>query len=307
MPTFSIVIPCFNAEATLRATLDSLLAQTFADFEVICVDDGSTDATRDIVLKAQAIDPRVTLARNPGKGPSDARNFGAICLALGDLIAFCDADDQWAPTKLAEMDTLFATTNCDAAYSKIAFFQDHPEDATTISTMPAVDLSISHLLGENPVGTMSNLTIRHDTFVGSGGFSSDIVHNEDLEFLIRVIGYGARIVGIDRVLTYYRRTEGGLSTNLPAMLAGRTVALSTARRFGFQPLAADHAIHMRYLARRALRVGASRTEAFKFAAHGLRFSPSGFFDCPRRGALTLLGALAALVLPLRSRQALFSR
>lgn len=306
MPHFSVVIPCFNAEATLRDTLDSICAQTYRDFEVICVDDGSTDETRALILDAQRTDTRITLARNTGKGPSDARNLGAMSLARGEIIAFCDADDQWAPDKLAELATVFETTPCEAAYSKIAFFCERPDDAVTLSTVPEGDLTISWLLGENPVCTMSNLAIRRDAFVASGGFNSAIVHNEDLEWLIRVLGLGARVVGIDKTLTYYRANPDGLSANLTAMLAGRDAALKTARAFGFTPSRTDQAIHMRYLARRALRVGANRTDAFKFAARGLLSSPAGFFRSPRRGALTLCGALAALVLPPQTRQTLFS-
>jgi glycosyltransferase involved in cell wall biosynthesis len=307
MPLFSIVIPCFNAEATITDTLNSICRQTCADFEVICVDDGSTDSTRSLVLNAQARDHRITLASNTGKGPSDARNLGAICMARGDIVAFCDADDQWVPSKLAELSDVFAATPCDGAFSRIAFFRDQPEDAVTFSKVPDGDLSISHLLGENPVCTMSNIAIRRTAFIASGGFNGDIVHNEDLEWLIRLLGFGAKIVGIDRVLTFYRANPSGLSANLTAMLAGRDAALKTARAFGFQSSRRDHAIHMRYLARRALRVGSSRTDAFKFTALGLIASPSGFFQSPRRGALTLCGSLAALVLPFRTRQALFIR
>lgn len=307
MPHFSIVIPCFNAEATISDTLDSILEQTFDDFEVICVDDGSSDATRSLILDAQRKDHRIALARNSGKGPSDARNHGAIDLARGNIIAFCDADDQWAAHKLAEMHRVFATTSCHAAYSKIAFFGERPEDAVTTSAVVQGDLTISHLLGENPVCTMSNLAIRREAFMASAGFNSDIVHNEDLEWLIRVLGLGARIVGIEQTLTFYRANPNGLSSNLTAMQAGRDAALQTAEVFGFRPARSDHAIHMRYLARRALRVGSNRTEAVRFAARGVIASPLGFFRSPRRGALTLFASVAALVLPIRTRHALFSR
>lgn len=307
MTQFSVVIPCFNAEATITETLHSICAQTLADFEVICVDDGSSDKTRDLITQAQSHDPRVRLVRNTGKGPSDARNLGAICFAQGDIIAFCDADDLWAPTKLAVLKRVFETETCDAVFSKIGFFQNSPSDVQTFSNVPSGALTIADLLGENPVGTMSNLSIRKDQFIVSSGFNSDIVHNEDLEWLIRLIGLGACIIGVDQTLTYYRANPHGLSADLPAMMQGRNAALRTAKAFGFIPSGADQAIHMRYLARRALRVGVDRTDALKFAMRGLVKSPVGFFRSPRRGALTLCGAVAALVLPRRTRQSLFSR
>ena len=306
MPRFSIVIPCFNAENTIRQTLNSLCAQTFDGFEIICVDDGSSDKTRDIVLAAQDEDPRISLACNVGKGPSDARNFGAFTLAKVDIIAFCDADDLWAPSKLNYLEAAFKFTHTDAAYSKTAFFQDCPDYATTVSDVPRGDLTVRHLLGENPVCTMSNVAVRKQVFEATGGFDPNIVQNEDLEWLIRLVAQGARVVSIEETLTYYRRSLGGLSTDLPAMLRGREAALRTAARFGFGPDKQDEAIFMRYLARRALRIGLSRIEAARFALRGVFNSPIGFFSTPRRGVLTLCGALAAIILPRRLSLKLFA-
>lgn len=307
MPRFSIVIPCFNAADTIAQTLDSIRAQTVTDFEVICVDDGSTDATRAMILQAQKDDHRISLARNTGKGPSDARNLGALDLANGEIIAFCDADDLWAPSKLAYLEAAFRIATVDAAYSKIAFFRHSPDDATTFSAIPYSDLTVSHLLGENPVCTMSNIAIRRDAFAATGGFDAAIVHNEDLEWLIRLVGLGARVVSIDETLTYYRRNPDGLSADLFAMAEGRNAALQTAAHYGFHPGKRDEAIHLRYLARRALRMGQSRLQAAQFALRGIITSPGGFFASPRRGALTLCGSLAAVILPRRFSHMLFSR
>lgn len=307
MPRFSIIIPCFNAASTIRETLDSLRAQTFTDFEIICIDDGSTDQTRAVILDAQKADFRISLARNTGKGPSDARNFGTLALAKGDIIAFCDADDLWAPSKLTCLEAAFRFTTADAAYSQIAFFQNHPDDATTISQVPREDLTIRCLLGENPVCTMSNIAIRREAFEATGGFDPNIVHNEDLEWLIRLVGKGSRVVSIEETLTYYRRSVGGLSNDLPAMLLGRHKALDTAAKFGCHPDNKDEAIFMRYLARRALRMGQNRVKAAAFALRGILTSPTGFFSSPRRGLLTLFASLAALVLPTRITHVLFAR
>lgn len=307
MPRFSIIIPCFNAEATIGQTLDSLLAQSFTDFEIICIDDDSRDATRHLILAARSRDARIRLAQNRGKGPSDARNYGAMILAKGDIIAFCDADDLWDATKLAKLDTVFHDTATDAAFSRVAFFQNTPEDTKTRSQLPPKRLEISHLLGENPVCTMSNMTVRRAAFVQTGGFDPDVVHNEDLEWLIRLVGQGARVEGLDEVLTYYRLNPQGLSADLHAMSQGRLAALKTAVQFGHQACKKDEAIQLRYLARRALRLGHRRCEAVQFALRGVLSSPVGFFAPPRRGALTLFGALAAMVLPARVNHLLFSR
>ena len=307
MLTFSVVIPCFNAAATIADTVASITRQTCQDWEVICIDDGSTDDTMAVVGILAALDPRVRLVVNPGKGPSDARNHGASRLARGQIVAFCDADDIWSPTKLAELAMAFADPEVDAVFGQVAFFRETPADATTVSAVPAGPLTIPMLLGENPVCTMSNIAIRHTTFLPTGGFDTEIVHNEDLEWLIRLVGHGAMIVGIDRCQTWYRTSQYGLSSNLQAMAQGRRAAMKTAAQFGHAPDRAAEAVHERYLARRSLRLGQGRTSALRHAVRGVLFSPAAFFSTPRRGLLTLIAACAALLFPRALTRHLFSR
>lgn len=306
MPIFSIILPCYNAQATISDTLASLCAQSFTDWEAFCVDDGSTDATAFLIRKAARQDPRIRLVRNTGKGPSDARNMGALNCASGDFLAFCDADDLFVPGKLRHLYDIFSDRSIDAVFGKIGFFQQQPGDTDVFSTVPAGDLTIDTLLGENPVCTMSNIALRRGVFDKSGGFDPAMVHNEDLDWLIRLVGQGARIVGVDILHTWYRTSRDGLSTDLDAMLAGRARAVETAASFGVRPSNKSHAIHHRYLARRALRTANSRTAALRLALSGLIRSPAGFLFPVRRGVPTVLGALAALLLPRALRQSLFS-
>lgn len=305
-PQFSIIIPCFNAVTTLPATLASLQAQTLTDWEALLVDDGSSDATPAIIAEAALADPRLRLLRNPRKGPSAARNH-AVMQAQGQIIAFCDADDLWAPQKLARMAALFAAPKTDAVYARIAFFREVPEDAAAFSTVPQGPLGITTLLGENPVCTMSNLCIRKTSFATSGGFDEMLVHNEDLEWLIRLAGMGMQIIGHDETLVWYRNNTFGLSADFKAMRAGRAQALATAQRFGARMDPRAEAIYLRYLARRALRLDTGRMTALRFVLEGLCNSPAGFFSDVRRGALTALGALVAPLLSTRSRRHLFGR
>lgn len=306
MPDFSIIIPCFNAEATITATLESIIAQTHTDWEVICVDDGSTDGTAARVMAAAANDPRIRLVRHDGKGPSDARNAGVMENAKAELIAFCDADDQWLAGKLEELAKVFADVTVDGCYGQIGFFNVSPDDATVFSTVPQGDLTIEMLLGENPVCTMSNIALRKSVFMRVGGFDRRMVHNEDLEWLIRVVGSGARVIGVASLQTWYRTSIGGLSTDLAAMLSGRTQAIQTAAGFGVAVTGRAHAVHHRYLARRALRLGAGRFEAAHHAFQGVCYSPAAFLHPLRRGAPTLVASLIACVLPRGLRQSLFS-
>ncbi len=306
MPLISVIIPAYNAAGTIAETLSSLVAQTFTDWEAIIVDDGSTDATREIVGCWTRNDARIRLVGHPGNGPSDARNFAGFHIAQGQILSFCDADDLWADTKLTEVAAALRTPETDGCFGRIAFFRNHVDDARSTSTVLQGALSIRALMGENPVCTMSNLSIRQEVFIRSGGFNPAMVHNEDLEWLIRVIGSGALLRGIDRLQVWYRASGSGLSSDLPAMRSSRARALQTARRFGYVPDRNTEAVYLRYLARRALRLDLGRAEALRLAALGLAQSPRAFCSPARRGVATAVGALASPFLPRPLRRALFS-
>jgi len=306
MTLFSIVIPCHNAAATLPQTLGAVLAQTDRSWEAICIDDGSTDKTRAILDQYAAQDPRIHVVAAKGDGPSRARNTAVFEQAKGEVIAFCDADDIWTPRKLAELSKGFRDPSVDAIYGKIAFFSEQPSDSKTVSIVPKGRLTVPMLLAENPVCTMSNIAIRTSSFRQSGGFNEDMVHNEDLDWLIRLVGGGANLIGLNSLQTYYRASQYGLSSDLSAMFAGRQAAIETAKTFGHVPAPSANAVYYRYLARRALRLGGGRLQALRFAMLGLCASPRGFFTSPKRGLLTLLAACGVVVLPTRMSRVLFS-
>ena len=95
-PLISIIVPSFNEEKNIRRCLDSILNQTWNDFEVICVDDNSTDSTFEIIKEYSVKDNRIKAYKNPHKGVSSARNFG-ISKAEGSYIGFVDSDDFIQP------------------------------------------------------------------------------------------------------------------------------------------------------------------------------------------------------------------
>ncbi len=306
MPRFSIVMPCYNAETTLQETLASIMAQRFGDWELICVDDGSTDQTWPMLRAHSYKDQRIKAIQNPGKGPSSARNHAALMHAEGEIIAFCDADDLWTPQKLSALHRSFDENSADALFAQIGFFDYDPEVVRAHSTVPAGPLKIETLLGENPVCTLSNIAIRRDSFMRFGGFDPSVVHNEDLEWLIRLVGQGALIQGLDEFQVRYRASPHGLSADLEAMAKGRLRAVETAARYGVHAPKSAEAVHHRYLARRALRMGHPRFATLQHAVNGLAASPKGFMSPPRRGAMTLIAATTNLVLPRAISRALFS-
>ena len=112
----SVIVPAYNAASYLRECLDSALAQTCHDIEVIVVDDGSTDSTPEIIAEYELRDPRVRHICQSNKGPSEARN-AAIMTAEGDWITFLDSDDLLAPDCVEVLVTVADSTGCGLVYA----------------------------------------------------------------------------------------------------------------------------------------------------------------------------------------------
>ena len=122
-PRVSVIVPVFDGERYLRQALDAILGQTFPDFELIVVDDGSTDATPSILAETAARDARVRVERLPRSGHTAATRH-ALALARGELLAHCDHDDVWAPTRLAR---------------GVAYLDAHPDVAVVGTAATVVD------------------------------------------------------------------------------------------------------------------------------------------------------------------------
>lgn len=111
-PAISVIVPVYNVEDVLAACVDSLLAQTFKDFEVIFVDDGSEDNSLNILRKYEDIDPRITVLQQENKFAGVARNY-AMTKATGDYLIFLDSDDLFEPNLLEEMHKSITQYDCD--------------------------------------------------------------------------------------------------------------------------------------------------------------------------------------------------
>ena len=101
-PAVSVIVPVYNSASTLERCLESLLAQSFTDFEIILVDDGSTDGSADICAGYSRHDSRIKVISQPNRGVSAARNLG-LDNASGEYVAFCDSDDMVRPSWLSSM------------------------------------------------------------------------------------------------------------------------------------------------------------------------------------------------------------
>ena len=184
-PEVSVIIPTYNRARVLRRGVESVLAQTYQDFEVIVVDDASSDDTQDVLLKIT--DPRLRLIRHEtNRGATAARNSG-IEVATGVFVAFQDSDDEWLPEKLAKQMALFqANPSASVVYSGML---RNEADGTVYIPGPQIrtregDL-LDSLLYENFVGTPS-MVVRRECLEETGGFLEDLPRFQDWELVIRL-------------------------------------------------------------------------------------------------------------------------
>jgi hypothetical protein len=229
-PTFSVVIPAYNAADTLEEAIDSVLAQTRPDFEVIVVDDGSTDDTA--AIAAGYADPRVRVYSQQNAGPSAARNRG-IAQAVGEYVSSLDSDDLWLPDYLAEMGrALEENTRADFAYTR-AWILDASDRFRTVATgawhrpstsMLPRDQFVAELLQECFVNAP---TIRRTALEQVGGYDERISHGEDWELWLRLANAGFEAVRVEGPLTIYRNRPGSHSADLDAMKVAPTMVYRT--------------------------------------------------------------------------------
>ena len=165
-------------------------------------------------------------------------------------------------------------------------------------------MTLERVLGENPVCTSSNIVVSRTAWRQGGNFRLGMNHAEDQEWLARCVASGLVLQGLPDVLVGYRMSEEGLSINLDAMFsAWWALALEYKEHCN---IARARAIYCRYLARRALRAGLPPGVAWHYATDGLKHSPRGFFNHPKRGVLTLAGAALGPVMTKRLRARLFA-
>ncbi len=298
IPKISIILPVYNAQANLRQTVESIRQQTLTHFQLVAIDDGSSDDSLSVLLDQAAKDSRIKVISRSNGGVSSARNLG-VELSSAPLIAFMDADDLWDARKLERHLAVHrARPSMAASYAQIAFIDPDAVDldsATTQSRLGPQPLNLMDVLAENPVCTASNLVIRRDWFVKSGGFDESLSFAEDQDLIAKLISHGGQIIGINEILTGYRFSENGLSMNLDKMHQGwRKIA---SRYTQGAALNALDAVYCRYLARRVLRAGGKPMTAFHYAMEGLRKDAVAFFAQRRRGFALLLALIAYPLLP----------
>ncbi|XGV86874.1 MAG: glycosyltransferase family 2 protein [Limnothrix sp. BL-A-16] len=210
-PKVSVIIPAYNAAATLPETLAALRSQTWADWEAIVVDDGSTDQTGEIAL--QTADPRIRVLRQTNGGQAIARNCG-LAAARGSLIAFLDADDWWTPTALADRVAALADNPAAVlAYS----WTDYVDDDNQLRHPGFRDRHqgqvFTALLLNNFIENGSNPLIRRSALEQVGGFQTELIPAEDWDLWLRLAGLGEFVL-IPEAQVRYRVSDRSSSANL---------------------------------------------------------------------------------------------
>ena len=209
-PTVSIIIPTYNREKLLSRAIKSIQQQTYTDWELIVVDDDSTDGTEEEIMKIK--DSRIRYVKNDENiGAAGSRNHG-VSLAKGDYIAFQDSDDVWRPDKLGkQMRYLCAKDGYDMVYCS---FLRHYLDGRDL-VVPNQQVGdregwiFNTILVNNVIGTPTIL-IRRDKFWEYGGFDTTLRALEDWDFVLRV-SKNCRIGFLPEILVDAYQTAGSIS------------------------------------------------------------------------------------------------
>ncbi len=199
----SVVIPTHDRCDLLPRAIKSVQSQTFQDFEIIIVSDGSTDGTDELMKKLSEEDSRINyISYHPGHNGNYARNTG-IKAAKGEYIAFLDDDDEWMPSKLEKQLRLFRSNEKMAlAYTGVSVI--YVNEKINYSFLPKNEGNLSRtiLLG-NCIGSTSTVMVRKSVFEKSGGFDSDLAALQDFDLWIRICQQGEVGAVSEELINYY--------------------------------------------------------------------------------------------------------
>lgn len=210
-PLISVIIPTFNNQKTIRETIETVLDQTYSNYELIIINDGSTDSTFKIINSIK--DPRTKVFSYPNSGVSASRNRG-IHHASGDFIAFLDADDLWTKDKLeAQLKALKNNPQAGVAYSWVDSIDENNNYLRMSSCCTAKGDVYEILLRGNFIVSGSNPMIRSQAIKEIGGFDSSLTHAEDWDLYLKLAArYHFVVIPAPQIL--YRISTNSASTNV---------------------------------------------------------------------------------------------
>lgn len=205
----SIVMPAYNMEKFIEESIQSILKQTIQNWELIIVDDGSTDNTKKIIDAFLKSEPRIKYFYEENGKQGKARNTG-IARANGNVIAFLDADDLWKNDFLEKQIALLESSHADLVFSDIQYINEFSE---LLPEKHAIELDelkgregIAMMLAKNPV-PLSTVIAWKQALLHAGGFkeSCKLQHGEDYELWIQLLIHGCTLQGNNENLVLYRK------------------------------------------------------------------------------------------------------
>jgi glycosyltransferase involved in cell wall biosynthesis len=213
-PVISIIIPAYNAAGFILETLHSVFQQTFRDFEVIVVNDGSTDNTLEVL--ASVTDPRMRVITKQNQGVCAARNTG-IQAARGEYLAFLDNDDLWTPDKLeAQLNALKSNPKAGVAYSWTKPFYTNSDKVCEATPYYFIGDVYNDLLQENFIGHGSNILATRAAVESVGGYDEQLPYVADWDFCLRLAAKWEYAL-VPKPQIFYRLSTTSMSINISAM------------------------------------------------------------------------------------------
>jgi glycosyltransferase involved in cell wall biosynthesis len=214
---FSVVIPVFNRAGLLPATLETVRSQTFTDFEVIVVNDGSTDGTREYL---RSID-WVRVVDQDQQGPGAARNAG-VKQAHGDYVAFLDSDDLWSPWTLSTFAKVIAESRPAIVAGR---YVDLPDERglAAITDEPVRSRVFADYLSSSsqPISAGSNtIVIERSTYQRAGGFSERPINAEDHDLMLRLGEARGFAAVLAPITVRWRRHDSNITADIARTVAG---------------------------------------------------------------------------------------
>jgi glycosyltransferase involved in cell wall biosynthesis len=214
MPLISIIVPVYNGEKTIEETIATALRQTFKDFELIVVNDGSKDTTLEIVSNIQ--DPRLRIFSYENKGQAASRNRG-LAHATGEFIAFLDADDLWTPDKLGfQLMALEENPQAAVAYSWTDLIDESGKFLRRGAHVTVNGDVFARLLLSNFLDNGSNALIRKQALTEVGGFDESLPPAEDWDMWLRLAAH-YQFVAVPFPQVLYRVSTNSASSNVLRM------------------------------------------------------------------------------------------
>jgi glycosyltransferase involved in cell wall biosynthesis len=213
MPEVSVIIPAYNSANYLKDALDSVLGQTFKDFEVLVIDDGSTDETERLMRHYRS---RVRYIQQRNCGVSMARNRG-IEESRGRYLAFLDADDKWYPSKLErQIKALRGRRDYRVCYSAFAVVDSDLVLISAVHNQRQGSALEDLLTRGNSVGTPSTVLCERSLFASAGNFDPALSQCADWEMWIRLASH-TDFLYLDEPLVMYRQHNNNMSRSAPLL------------------------------------------------------------------------------------------